>query len=218
MNLNKIKLTLIEDSLFVGKIDDKDYFSKDYSSFVSNSRLGNINPKQDGSPDKFFNPSTKFFSDSLILGSACHVKVLQDELFDLVQIDRPNAKLGFVCDYIWDYNKSHELSDEAIKFASDTVGYYKDKLSPKVLKGIQEAYFKYYHSRINIKEKENVETMYLSPKIYETATNCIRACHENKQFQKLLKPEGLLEEPISENEQAFTVGIKCEFPDKEPII
>lgn len=54
MKLNEIKLTPLLDTLRLQKISDEVYFSEKYSGYVSNSRLGLLNPKQDGSPEKFF--------------------------------------------------------------------------------------------------------------------------------------------------------------------
>ncbi len=54
MKLNEIEITPLLDTLRLEKIDDAIYFSEKYSGYVSNSRLGLINPRQDGSPDKFF--------------------------------------------------------------------------------------------------------------------------------------------------------------------
>lgn len=216
MNLDKIKIEVLPDTLKVGKISDQVYFSKKYSAFVSNSRLGNINPEQDGSPEKFFKEMGSIYSDSLLLGSACHEIYLQKEFFELVRVNRPNAKLGFVCDYIWDH--SREINDDIIIEASQAVEYYKDALTDKKIQAIKDAYTSYYQDRISYKEKDGIEPMFLSPKLYETATNSIQACVNNPDFTKLMKPDCLLEEPVSVNEQAFTVDFKCSFPDKDPII
>lgn len=54
MILNEIKLTPLLDTLRLEKISDAIYFSEQYSGYVSNSRLGLLNPRQDGTPEKFF--------------------------------------------------------------------------------------------------------------------------------------------------------------------
>ena len=218
MNLNEIKLEALFDTLKIGKISDQEYFSKKYSAYVSNSRLGNINPEQGGSPEKFFNPMGQIFSDSLILGSAVHQQVLQPEFFELVEIERPSAKLGFVCDYIWDHSKDHSITEDLIKQASEVVGYYKESLNAKRIEDIKEAYSKYSVSRKAYKEKEGIEPMFLTTKMLETANNCIKACNENEEFQRLMIPDYIDQAPISENEQAFLMDIKCNFPDKESIV
>ena len=54
MRLADIELTPILDTLQLLKITDEEYFSDKYKHYISNSRLGLLNPKQEGSPDKFF--------------------------------------------------------------------------------------------------------------------------------------------------------------------
>lgn len=219
MNLNEIKLEALTDTLRIGKISDQEYFSKKYSAYVSNSRLGNINPAQGGSPEKFFTPPGVLFSDSLLMGSAVHQQYLQPNFFELVSITRPTAKLGFVCDYIWEHSgDSHEITDNLIQKASDAVDYYKGALTTKRIEGIQEAYETYKSERLQHELKEGIEPMFLPTKMFEVANNCLNACNNNKDFTKLIYPPYMEEKPISENEQAFLIDIKCTFPDKDPII
>lgn len=54
MKLSEIKIAPLLDTLRLEKISDAVYFSEKYSDYVSNSRLGLLNPRQDGSPEKFF--------------------------------------------------------------------------------------------------------------------------------------------------------------------
>lgn len=219
MNLNEIRLEALTDTLRIGKISDQEYFSKKYSAYVSNSRLGYINPDQGGSPEKFFTPMGIIFSDSLVMGSAVHQQYLQPEFFELVEIERPTAKLGFVCDYIWDHSgKSHEITDALIKEASEVVGYYKDSLTTKRVNDILEAYDAYKVSKSQYVEKPGIEPMFLSKKMYEVASNCINACNDNEDFRRIMFPPYIDQKPISENEQAFLMDIKCDFPDKDPIV
>lgn len=219
MNLNEIKLEALTNTLRIGKISDQEYFSKKYSAYVSNSRLGNINPDQGGSPEKFFTPMGNIYSDSLILGSAVHEIVLQPEFFELVQIERPTAKLGFVCDYIWEHSgKTHKITDKLIQEASEAVGYYKNALTEKRINDIKEGYDKYFADRIKYVEKPGIEPMFLSPKMYDVANKCIEACNAYTEFRNILFPPYIDKQPISENEQAFLMDIKCHFPYKDPII
>ena len=82
MNLSDIKLTPLLDTLRLEKISDAVYFSEKYSGYVSNSRLGLLNPKQDGSPKKFFAGfSSVGYAPALEMGSAVHELVLQPDAF-----------------------------------------------------------------------------------------------------------------------------------------
>ena len=53
INLNEIKISPIIDSVYREKISDKEYFSEKYKDYISNSRLGLINPERGGNPDKY---------------------------------------------------------------------------------------------------------------------------------------------------------------------
>ena len=97
----EIKLTPLFDSLKLEKIDDSVYFSKKYSNYISNSRLGLL---KSGGPESFFAGFKPIYSSSLDLGSAVHEMSLQSELFTICEdVDKPTAKLGVLSDKI--YNK-----------------------------------------------------------------------------------------------------------------
>ena len=61
----EIKLTPLFDSLKLEKIDDSVYFSKKYSNYISNSRLGLL---KSGGPESFFAGFKPIYSSSLDLG------------------------------------------------------------------------------------------------------------------------------------------------------
>ena len=68
-----VKLTPLIDTLKLVKIDDAEYFSSKYGSYISNSRLGLLNPFQGGSADAFFAGfKDEGFVSSLVIGSAVH--------------------------------------------------------------------------------------------------------------------------------------------------
>lgn len=58
------------DTLRLEKISDAIYFSEKYSDYISNSRLKDINPEQEGSIQKFLEGMTahRLFIPSLPLG------------------------------------------------------------------------------------------------------------------------------------------------------
>lgn len=69
MRLEDIKLEPLMDTLRLEKIDDKIYFTSPvYKNRISNSRLGLLHPKQDGSPEKFFSGFKSAFNPSFALG------------------------------------------------------------------------------------------------------------------------------------------------------
>ena len=68
MKLLEIKISPILESLQLLKIPDSKYF-EEYSNYISNSRLGLINPEQDGSPEKFFAGFKPIYSAAFDLGN-----------------------------------------------------------------------------------------------------------------------------------------------------
>ena len=85
INLNEIKISPIIDSVYREKISDKEYFSEKYKDYISNSRLGLINPEQGGNPDKCWLGFNEDKTASLNLGSFIHCLVLQPDEFYLVK-------------------------------------------------------------------------------------------------------------------------------------
>ena len=93
MKLSEIKITPILESIQLLDIPDEEYFSEKYAGYISNSRLKNIDPDEEGTPEKFFTEVPRLYSDSLYFGSAVHELVLQPDAFYLVEdVDRPTAK------------------------------------------------------------------------------------------------------------------------------
>lgn len=78
-----MQITPLLDTLRLEKIDDEIYFSKQYSNYISNSRLSLINPKQDGNPIKFFEGFKPIYSSSLDLG-----KIILNLLFNIVSLQK----------------------------------------------------------------------------------------------------------------------------------
>lgn len=68
--LDNIQLIPLMDTLRLQKIDDSEYFSERYNSYISNSRLSLLNPSQDNDPKAFFEGLGKHnkYSDALIFG------------------------------------------------------------------------------------------------------------------------------------------------------
>lgn len=69
MQLDSIKLEPLLDTLHYEKINDDVYFNNEiYKKRISNSRLSLLNPKQGGSPEKFFEGFKPSFNPSFALG------------------------------------------------------------------------------------------------------------------------------------------------------
>lgn len=222
MELKDIKLKPLLDTLRLEKISDKIYFSEKYSGYVSNSRLGLINPRQDGTPDKFFTGfSSGSYSPALELGSAVHELVLQPDSFELSEdIGKPTAKLGAMANELYPVFLKGEVKFEDVKKASDKIEYYKGKLTKDLASSVINASTEYWKKR-QLKEfdlSQDKEIIYLDKKSLEIVKSCVNALNSNTQIQKLLHPEGLIDKPISENEQAILLDVEAICPNGQKFI
>lgn len=221
MELKDIKLTPLLDTLRLEKISDKVYFSEKYSNYVSNSRLGLLNPRQDGNPDKFFSGLKFTASQALALGSAVHELVLQPDSFELSEdVGKPTAKLGVMADELYPIFVERDVTKDDVVKASDKVDYYKGKITKDRANDVISECSNYWTKR---KERElditqDREIIYLDNKSLEIVKSCVSALNSNKQVQNLLHPKGLLQDPISENEQAILLDVKAECPNGSEFI
>ncbi len=210
-DLKSIKITPLLDTLKLDKIDDATYFSNEYKNYISNSRLGLLKSKGvqaffdwEGSTD--YNPSFAF-------GTALHQLVLQPELFELIDsVYKPTAKAGLVADYLYK-NDGTIPSDDDIKVASIKCNYYKDKLTTNRLLDFKSRAEIYWRDRFLYEQNnppvEGIERIYTDEKSVNLLKSCLDSVSKNKDIQKLLNPEGVVETPISGNEQAILLDIEA---------
>lgn len=214
-----IKLTPLIETLRLEKIDDSEYFSQRYSNYVSNSRLGLINPDQEGSPEKFFSGFKPIYSAAFDLGSATHQMVLQPELFCICDtVDKPTAKMGALADRLYDLCKGEIPTEQQIKEQATIIDYYKGNLSDNQLQNVYDKCSDYWLEKRDFLDSYtgDKEVIFLDPKSREIVKNCVSALNSNTKIQKLLHPEGLIENPISECEQAILLDIKVEVDNHKP--
>ena len=222
---NDIKITPIMDSLKLQKIDDEVYFSKQYSNYISNSRLGLLNESQGGSPESFFEGFKPFYSSSLDIGSAVHALTLQKDLFVIAdEVDKPTAKMGAMAEELFKIWKGHIPTKEDIIEVAKRVDYYKGNLTQKKIDDVIEKCKDYWVTKnryIRTHKDDPRSVLYLDPKSREIAYNCVDALERNKKIQNLLHPKATLEgfsDPISEMEQAILLDIQVETPETNPFI
>lgn len=216
MNLDEIKITPLLDTLYLGKISDSDYFSKTYSNYISNSRLGLINPNQGGSPEKFFEGFKPIYSASLDIGTAVHSLCLQKELFNIVDsVNKPTGKMGAMAEELFKvWHGSIPTTEDIIEIAR-TIDYYGGNLSPKRIEEVKEKCRDFWITKnrhLRTRGDDSRVDLYLDPKSRETAYSCIRAIENSKQIQSLLHPTSEFSEIITENEQAILLEILVEIP------
>ena len=222
MRLEEIKLEPLIDTLQIEKIDDKIYFNSPvYKNRISNSRLSLLNPRQDGDPDKFFAGFKQSFNASFALGSAVHEQILQPDLFKLAEdTGKPTAKMGGMADELYDIYCQGDVSDEDIIRASDKIEYYKGKMTPERIQDVRNKCSSYWATRykMELDLEENKEVRYLDYQMLEKAKSCIESLQSNQLVSDLLHPKGLIEDPISECEQAILLDVKATMPNGKEVI
>ena len=220
MQLSEIKLTPLLDTLQLVKISDSEYFSPKYGEYISNSRLGLLNPRQGGSPESFFTGfKDEGFISSLVIGSAVHELVLQNESFELAPaLGKPTAKMGAMADELYPVWLKHPIRTADITEASNKINYYKGKLTPDRIKQVNEQCIPYWKARKQLVSNSNKELIYLDDKSRDTVYNCVEALINNQQVQELLHPSGLIDAPISLNENALLLDVQAECPNGKTFI
>lgn len=220
MQLSEIKLTPLLDTLQLVKISDAEYFSPKYGEYISNSRLGLLNPRQGGSPESFFTGfKDEGFISSLVIGSAVHELVLQNESFELAPaLGKPTAKMGAMADELYPVWLKHPIRTTDITEASNKINYYKGKLTPDRIKQVNEQCIPYWKARKQLVSNSNKELIYLDDKSRDTVYNCVEALTNNPQVQESLHPSGLIDAPISLNENALLLDVQAECPNGKTFI
>lgn len=153
--------------------------------------------------------------------SAVHEICLQPELFELcINCNRPSAKCGIMADELYKYYLNDEISEEIIIEISNKVNYYKGKMTSDKIETLFDKCSAYWKNRKEFEEQNTSSKtlVYLDDNLGNKALACIDAINKNKNIQNLLHPSGLIEDPISENEQTILLDVQIESPYSKPFI
>ena len=214
MTLSDIKITPILDSLRLEKISDEIYFSEPYRNYVSNSRLGLINPAQEGSPKAFFAGFKPFYSSSLDIGTAVHSMILQPEAYNIVTtVDKPTGKMGVMADKLFTLCKGKKASTEDVKKIAKEIDYYKGNLSESRIQEVLDKYEDFRNQKLEYLQTCGDDPgvgLYLDPKSREISLACIEALKNNRNIQNLLHPKSSVGDIISINENAILLDVLVE--------
>ena len=211
------EITIIPESIRLLKISDQEYFgNSEFKDYISNSKLGLLNPDEGGSMEKYLAGYSSGYSESFELGSAVHAKLLQPEFYEVSHIQKPGGKLGLFADKVYEYEKSGISRDEAIEKASISANYYSGKLTDKRLTSALEASIPYWEERAlwesnNTFEKEQI---YLSSTVHDKYQQCVSGLIKNKKLMKTLYPETLLGDAEVYNEYAIFADVDVTIDGK----
>lgn len=153
--------------------------------------------------------------------SAIHGLTLQPESFELSEdIGKPTAKLGLMADELYPLFIQRPITKEDIINASNKVDYYKGKITKELVSKILESCTPYWKARQQkeLDLSQDKEIIYLDTKSLEITKSCVSALQNNKYVQELLHPKGIIEDPISENEQAILLDVEVTCPNGKQFI
>jgi len=216
--IKQIKIKPLLDSLKLEDISDSEYFSKKFSNYISNSRLGVL--KRDG-VKAFFEGIPQVYNPSFVTGELIHQQVLQPESFEVIEgVYKPTAKAGLMADALYKADGTFPTDDE-IKSMSYIIGYYKDKLTSNRLKEFRDKAEPYWRDRFiyetnNPFKEGDKKRIYTDERNFELLINCLKTLNENKDIQKLLHPTGIISDPITGNEKTILLDIQMEVPGYDP--
>lgn len=219
--IKQIKITPLLDTLKLENISDKEYFSEKYFNYISNSRLNKL--KTEGAKAFFEGFKPQEYNPSFQFGSWLHMKVLQPENFDFIEnVFTPTAKAGLMALELYN-SKGTTPTDDEIKAASYKIGYYKDKLTDSRITELRNKCNQFWRDRYiyennNPFKEGDKERIYIDEKSYNLIKCCIDSIEKNNDFNKLLHPTGITEDPYSANEQTILIDVQIEIPGYEPKI
>ena len=199
-------------------MDDNTYFSKQYSKFISNSRLKWIDPESGGDPQLFKNPP-KLKTSSLNIGGKVHEVLLQPEEFELAPaLGLPTAKLGQVISEVYNLRKTDKTISikDAITTACLKVEYFVNSI-PKKIPSIIEKGRVYYFNRYMYDKSitSNKTQIFLSDADHKTVSDCLESCYNNPKIMNKLHPTNLFGDVIeSHNEDAFFIDFLVTYKNR----
>lgn len=186
-------VTIKPETIQLLRISDEEYFSEKYKKYISNSKLGLINPTEGGSIEKFKEGFKSSYSDSFEVGSAVHAMILQKGEYELSKITKPTGKLGVFADKVWKMQDDFSDIDELYKAASIEADYYaKSFTETRLLKALEQCN-PYWEERRELKEEllEKPQIILSEPNLFK-AESCIANLQNNKKVIETLFPESLL--------------------------
>ena len=125
--------------------------------------------------------------------------------------------MGALADRLYMIHKGEIPSKESICEQARIIDYYKGNLSESQIDNVISKCTDYWQSRASFEASYSgdKEVLYFNPKSRETVQKCVLALNNNKKVQNLLHPTGLIENPISECEQAILLDVLVETDNNQ---
>lgn len=213
---NKCKIKFL--NVNGGDMSDAEYFA--LKGYTSVSRLKLLDPKHDGSPQKYLDGFDFGYNESLLCGTVVHSQLLQPEDFILSDYEgKPAGKLGFFIEKVSANRKKGMNIADSIARASKQADYYNGKLGEKILKKAIKSGLDYYLklSKGEFDSIDGKDVFVLSKKMLETTHACIDSVNNCYPIQKILK-QNIFEPKQYFNEIALFSDIEVTLPNEEKTI
>lgn len=216
------KIRIIPESIQLLKMLDEEYFSEKYKGYISNSKLGLIDPNNGGSNEKYETGFKSSYSDSFELGSAVHAMLLQPEFFTISSIRKPSGKLGIFAEQVFKLRLEGHTIQAAIDEASLIADYYAGKLVKTRLSTAIKTSIPFYLGRMKLVEELGKQTLFLSEALANKYEQCMLGVDNNPKIKKILNPSGLhltseILMPVKVYNE-FAILCEVEFIDDEGVI
>jgi hypothetical protein len=132
--------------------------------------------------------------------------------------NKPTAKLGAMAEVLYPiYKKNNKVTKEDVIEASNKVEYYVDKITDKRYNEVIEKCTPYWEYRNTVPSSDK-EQIFLDKRSEEIVKSCVESLAKNNNVENLLHPKGIVDDPISENEQAILLDVKVICPNGKEFV
>lgn len=208
LNLKDFNISVILNDTENLDISDEVYFSAEYSDYISNSRLGLVDPKRKGSYKNFLEGFKTSTLEAFELGSSVHALTLEPDKYFLSEYIKPSGKVGKIVELVYKYRNNGYALNKALKKAVEETNYYYGILTPKKQKKLLEEGLDYYMYLLH-RTKTDKNEIILSSSVRNTCLNCYSSIATNKVAQKLMFTGDY------RCEDTIVTAIKVSFKDEE---
>lgn len=172
-------------------MSDEEYFGNGLPGYISNSRMGLINPEQGGSAKKYFYgfEDESKYSAALELGSAVHALILEEDKYTLAKVDKPTGMVGPIFDTVYKLVAREETPmefEEALSVAVQVHNYYGGKVEGKRRETLIASGKPYLEFLVKYKVPG---TICLTPELKQKLLGCVDAFKANDTAMALLTPK-----------------------------
>lgn len=193
------------------KLSDAEYFGNALPGYISNSKLGLINPAQGGSLSRYVSGFEDSKSDFFKLGTAIHALLLEADSNELSTFVAPKGVVRDIIDTTYKLVKNGQSFDMALSIAVKYHNYYNGEPGEKRMQSLVAATSDYYDYLSDVKEGEII----LDATMRSTVISCVSSVKANPEaYKAICSPEGDFD--FLDNRKYFNEDVMtCEYQTKD---